>query len=93
MPVSMSTERTFGPYLVWRQSDDHAVIRRQDGGPVEPTFYEMQHMKNMAFGGTAWAVEVFPPHRHLVDGEHQRHLWQVARGTVPDLSEGDPADD
>jgi len=83
----MSDERTFGPYAIDAE-DNHCSIRRHDGLPVEPTFYEMQYMKDMAFGGTATAVEVFPAHRHLVDGQHQRHLWRVDADHVPNLHTG-----
>jgi len=78
-------EREFGNYLVENQEENHVVIRRVDGSPVEPTFYELQHMKDMAFGGSATAVEVFPAHRNLVDGQHQRHLWKVDHSSVPNL--------
>ena len=73
----------FGDYTIELQDDQsspknrHAVIRRKDGGKVDPTFYEMQHMKCLAFGGRATAIEVFPDSRKLVDGQNQRHLWLV----------------
>jgi hypothetical protein len=77
----------FGPYLL-EVENNHAVIRREDDEPCEPTFYELQHIKNMAFGGDATAIEVFPSHVNLVDGQHQRHLWQVDENTVPNLRTG-----
>lgn len=82
-----SIERHFGPYIV-EVTGNHAVIRREDGGPCEPSFYEMQHLKCMAFGGPAVGVEVFPAIRHLVDGQNQRHLWNVDPATVPNLHTG-----
>jgi hypothetical protein len=66
-------EREFGPYLI-NVDGNHCTIRRRDGSAVEPTFYELQHIKCMAFGGPALAVEVFPSASELVDGENQRHL-------------------
>jgi len=80
-------ERTFGLYKI-EVEGNHCTIYREDRGPVEPTFYEIQYMKDMAFGGSTTAVEVFPAHRHLVDGEHQRHLWRVESDTVPNLHTG-----
>lgn len=76
--------RTFGPYII-NIEGSHAIIRRADGKTADPTFYEMQHMKCLAFGGPAWAVEVFPAAKELVDGQNQRHLWRVERGDVPNL--------
>ena len=81
----------FGDYTIELQNEEaegwvkkqrspenrHAVIRRKDGGKVDPTFYEMQHMKCLAFGGRATAIEVFPDSRKLIDGQNQRHLWLV----------------
>lgn len=76
---------SFGPFEVERVTEDHAIIRRHDGLPPEPTFYEMQHMKCVVFGGRATAVEVFPDVRELVDGQNQRHLWRVERDVFPNL--------
>jgi len=81
--------RRFGPYLLDMEQPDHAVISRSDGETVDSTFYEMQHMKDLAFGGPATAVEVYPAHRDLVDGQHQRHLWRMDRENVPNLHTGE----
>lgn len=78
--------RKFGPYLI-EVEGDHATIRREDNSPVEPTFYEMQHMKCMAFGGPGVAIEVFPAARDLIDGQNQRHLWRVEYDSVPNLKD------
>ena len=83
---------TFGPYEVSIDSKRpfHAVIRRMDGAPPEPTFYELQHMKSLAFGSEAIAVEVFPRAGDLKDTANQRHLWSVpSQVRVPNLA-GDP---
>lgn len=79
--------RTFGPYVI-ETVGNHATIRRTDGKPCEPTFYEMQHIKFMAFGGPKTAVEVFPAASDLVDGQNQRHLWCVDAEVVPNLKTG-----
>ena len=70
---------TFGPYTVSidQKQPDHAVIRRADGLPPEPTWYEIQHMKCLAFGSHARAVEVFPAQSKLYDTANMRHLWAV----------------
>ena len=75
----------FGPYLIEIESGDHAIISREDDAKVEPTFYELQHMKSIAFGGPAAAIEIFPAMRDLVDGANQRHLWKVDPKTIPNL--------
>jgi hypothetical protein len=80
-------ERRFGPYLILIDGD-HAVVTREDGHPPEPGWYEMQHMKSMAFGGDTAAVEVFPRQADLVDGQNQRHLWRVEAESVPNLRNG-----
>ncbi len=79
--------RRFGPYEIERDGNQ-ATIRRLDGAPVEPTFYELQHMKSLAFGGPATAIEVFPAAVDLVDGQNQRHLWLVEHESVPNLRTG-----
>jgi hypothetical protein len=79
-------DKRFGPYLVEVENEKHAVIRREDDQPVEPTFYEMQHIKCIAFGGPATAVEILPSSRDLIDGQNQRHLWKVERDSVPNLN-------
>lgn len=83
--MSKEAEQMFGDYIITMQEEGHAVIRRADGDPVNPTFYEMQHMKNIAFGGDGNAIEVFPPQRRLVDGQNQRHLWAIDYETVPHI--------
>lgn len=79
---------SFGPYMI-EVDADHAVIYREDGEWFTPTFYELQHIKCLAFGGDQWAIEVFPAARDLVDGQQQRHLWRVDRNLVPNLVTGD----
>lgn len=80
----------FGPFTVSIavEHPDHAVIRRVDGGPPEPTWYELQHMKCLAWGSHARAVEIFPQQSKLYDTANMRHLWLVPdRVTMPCLSE------
>ena len=59
----------------------HAVITYPDNYTL--SFYEMQYAKDIAFGGDVWAIEVFPAHRDLVDGQNQRHLWEVDPNSIP----------
>lgn len=83
--------RTFGLYRFAEQDAGHLVITRIDGEPAEPGWYELQTMARMAWGQGALAVEIFPPGRELVDGQHQRHLWLVPdglAGTFPSLCDG-----
>lgn len=89
----MNTRDTvpFGPYTVSidTNSPGHAVVRRADGAPPEPTWYEMQHMARIAWGSHAWAVEMFPPASELVDTANMRHLWLVPDSIeVPNLATG-----
>lgn len=67
---------------------NHCVIRREDDLPVNPTFYEMYAIKNMAFGNEATAIEVFPSTSNLVDSQNQRHLWSMEDDAVPNLKTG-----
>ncbi len=81
----------FGPYTIaWNVNEPaHAVIRRADGAPPEPTWYEMQHMKCIAFGSHARAVEVYPAQADLYDTANMRHLWCVPEAIqVPNLRTG-----
>jgi hypothetical protein len=80
-------ERSFGPYII-DVVKNHCIIRREDNLPVDPTFYELQHMKCMAFGAPVVAVEVFPSSEDLVDGQNQRHLWKVDKSNIPNLKTG-----
>lgn len=90
----MNTTRpvAFGPYTVSIDANDetHAVVRRADGAPPEPTWYELQHMKCLAFGSHAVAVEVFPKADELVDTANMRHLWAVPLDLLkpPNLATG-----
>lgn len=79
--------RKFGPYLIEIEGK-HATISTEDGSPAEPTFYEMQHIKCLAFGGRSVAIEIFPDTVDLVDGQNQRHLWLVDKDGVPNLRNG-----
>jgi len=80
-------EKSFGDYLIEIEGN-HAVIRRKDNEPANPSWYELQYMKNIAFGGDAFAIEVFPSQRNLIDGQNQRHLWKTEKHKIPDLSDG-----
>lgn len=77
----------FGDYIV-DVENNHATISHNDGTEPQPTFYEMQHIKSQAFGSAATVVEVFPPNKHLIDGQQQRHLWEVNPEGVPNLATG-----
>jgi hypothetical protein len=81
----------FGPYTVALDAahPGHGVIRRADGFPPEPTWYEMQHMARMLWGSHAVAVEVFPRSDNLVDTANMRHLWEVPSAIMaPNLAKG-----
>lgn len=87
----MSAEREFGPYQLHEQEPGHLVITRADDLPAEPAWYELQTMARMAWGQSALAIEIFPPGRELVDGQHQRHLWLVPdhlKPAFPSLQDG-----
>jgi hypothetical protein len=78
----------FGPYRMTVVAS-HAVITRTDGLPPEPTWYELQHLKCLAWGSHARAVEIFPAQTHLYDTRNKRHLWCVPDSIVlPCLLEG-----
>lgn len=77
----------FGVYLV-EVDCNHATIVHKDNIEAQPSFYEMQCIKNQAFGGASTVVEVFPANRDLIDGQNQRHLWEVDPEGVPNLATG-----
>jgi len=84
MSETNSEVLVFGPYRIevfGEEPKRHAVIRREDRARPEPTWYEMQHMKCLALRGSTIAIEVFPAMQSLVDGEHQRHLWEIDQRT------------
>lgn len=73
-----SPERKFGNYLIDLESERHAVIRSINADDdIQPTFYEMQMLKCIAFGGDGIAVEIYPRQKDLFDGQNQRHLWKI----------------
>jgi hypothetical protein len=37
-------------YIIEIYHETHIVIRKMDKSPINPTWYELQHMKNMAIG-------------------------------------------
>ena len=81
--------QTFGPYKIEVLNTNHCIICRSDGEPTNPTFYELQHMKCLAFGGDQIAVEIFPKMEQLIDGQNYRHLWLVPdKLLVPNLRTG-----
>lgn len=47
-----------------------------------PTWHEMQRIKDDLAGPDATAIEVYPPHEHIVDGADMFHIW-VLKGSLP----------
>ncbi len=86
----------FGPYLIavddrWCPAGvlGHVWVKRADGQPAEPTFYEWQMIKCLAFGSHARAVEIFPAQNKLYDTGNFRHLWDLPSGVAaPCLVDG-----
>jgi hypothetical protein len=77
-------ERQFGNYLISLESNKHAIIRHIDvDKDVQPTFYELQMLKCIAFGGDAIAIEIYPRQCDLFDGQNQRHLWKIEIDEFP----------
>lgn len=51
------------------------------------TWDELQALKNEHFGPDAVAIEVYPPHSHVVNSLPMRHLWKLGSGEYwPDLT-------
>ena len=84
--------RVFGPYICEMQEHRHVVVRRYDDQPVDLTWYELQHIKSMMFGGSAYAVEIFPAMSDVVDGQNQRHLWWMDKNKLPNLRDINDSD-
>jgi len=73
----------FGTYRIEKSTETHAIIHCPAN--INTTFYELQVMKSIAFGGDSCAIEIFPATKDLVDGENQRHLWAVNYDSIPHL--------
>lgn len=56
--------------------------------PLEPSWQEMQRIKDSLFGRERVAVEVFPPRSELVDGADAYHLWILPAGFALPFSIG-----
>ena len=72
-------------YIIEIYHETHIVIRKMDKSPVNPTWYELQYIKNIAIGIEAYAVEVYPSEEDLVDNANIRHLWKVNKEDIPSL--------
>ena len=87
----MSAELVLGAYVAEEQNPGHIVVRRLDGQPCDPTWYELWRIKNLVAGTGATAIEIFPATDALVDGENHRHLFVVPGdllGVLPCLKQG-----
>jgi hypothetical protein len=51
----------------------HLAVSSLSG--VRPTWWEMQRIKDELAGEEATAVEVYPPHREIVDSADMFHCW------------------
>ncbi len=76
-PVQPAT--TWGPYVVRVDptNESHAIITRADDMPPDPSWQELQHMKTLAFGSHARAVELYPETTKIIDTANMRHLWRL----------------
>jgi len=72
----------FGPYLI-DIINGYCSIRREDGAPVEPTFFEMQYIKDTVFGVDAIGIEIFPAtgkafnFTEVTSEPPKRYLWRM----------------
>jgi hypothetical protein len=66
-------------------NDNHISIRRIDGQPFNPTWKELQLIKNKYFGTEAYAIEIFPADEDVVDNNNHRHIWKVDKTIIPNL--------
>lgn len=73
------------PMVINLIDDEHVSIRREDRQPFNPTWKEMQGLKDFAFGRHATVVEIFPSATDLVDNNNHRHLWLVDKSILPNL--------
>ncbi len=68
---------TNATYRVWvGDLPGQLTIHREDEG-TERHWYDLQGIKNFFFGRDSIAVEIFPKHKDLVDGQNQTHLWKI----------------
>lgn len=58
----------------------HLAVSSMSG--IRPTWWEMQRIKDDLAGKEATAVEVYPPHREIVDAADMFHIF-VVTGPLP----------
>jgi hypothetical protein len=51
----------------------HLAVSSLSG--IRPTWWEMQRIKDEIAGEAATAVEVYPPHREIIDGADMFHIF------------------
>lgn len=66
-----------------RGTATRAMVQRHDDKPIPNHWQEMQRIKNEIFGKNAWAYELYPPERELVD--HHNIYWMFVVNDIVDL--------
>lgn len=56
-------------------------IKRHDKKPIHD-WRELLRIKNELIGAECWAVEIYPPMKHLMDTSNQFHLYAFPEGYV-----------
>lgn len=71
--------------LVTIKLGNHIAIRRKDRKPFNPTWPELQKIKNTVIGEDVYAVEIFPASNDVVNNANFRHLWIMEKKDLPNL--------
>jgi hypothetical protein len=76
-----------GKYLIFFIQGEkyrHLKITRKDGKPIH-NYMDIQEIKNIVFGASTVAVEIYPRKKELVNGSNTYHLWTWDGIDVPNL--------
>lgn len=90
-PVWMTRCFTNNRYVVMIKDRDpmtrgtatRAMVQRHDDRPIPNHWQEMQRIKNEIFGEDAWAFELYPPEKELID--HHNIYWMFVMDELKDL--------
>lgn len=77
VPIEVWASRTWIVLVFTEVSETvtHRISVRRADGRADITWNDLLAIKDDIGYGTSWAVEIFPPVRHLVDDANMRHLW------------------
>lgn len=63
------------PDSAYRLTVNRTSIEGDGSWEQSITWDELQLIKSMAGFAQSWAIEIYPPDRHIVNAANMRHLW------------------